>query len=158
VDRSAGTGRLYLDGIARTQTPLGAGDCQHQGPVNVGWFTNSTGFYFKGVLDEVRIENGTRSSNWIWATTTTVVSNATLASYSAVTQQSPALSLSAGASGLQAAWPSSGVGFALYTATNLASPVAWSALTNQPVWTNTQWQINLPGDPSATRFYRLESR
>ena len=158
VDRAAGSGRLYVDGIDRTLTTPVATDFQNQGAVNVGWFTNSTAFYFKGALDEVRIEDGARSSNWIWASSLTVVSNATLASYSTVTQQPPVMSLAAAGNGLQVTWPGSGVGFALYTATNLASPVAWALLTNQPVWTNGQWQINLPVDSSAARFYRLQSR
>jgi hypothetical protein len=158
VDRTAGVGRLYVDGIDRTATTPVATDFQNQGPVNVGWFTNSTGFYFKGVMDEVRIENGTRSSNWLWASTMTVVSNATLTAYSSITQQAPLLTLTFIANALQLAWPGSGVGFNLYSTTNLNPPAPWSVLPNQPVWTNAQWQIILPLDAIPSRFYRLQSK
>jgi hypothetical protein len=158
VDRAAGTGRLYVDGIDRTTATPVATDFQNQGPITAGQFTNNTGFWFKGALDEVRIENGVRSSNWIWAATMTVASNATFASFSTVTQQSPTLTLSAGASGLLASWPGSGVGFTLYSATNLGLPATWSALTNQPVWTNSVWQVYLPVDAAVSRFYRLQAK
>jgi hypothetical protein len=158
IDRSAGTGRLYVDGIDRTTATPVVTDFQNQGPITAGQFTNNTGFWFKGVLDEIRIEDGVRSSNWIWATTITVASNATLSSSSTVTQQSPVLSLTAGGNGLQAAWSPSGVGFALYSATNLNPPVTWSALSNQPVWTNSQWQVSIPADAATSRFYRLQAK
>jgi formylmethanofuran dehydrogenase subunit A len=110
------------------------------------------------VLDEARIESGVCSSNWIWASWATVASNSTLQNYSSVTQQPPALTIGSGVgNGTLLSWPGSGVGFVLYTATNLVPPVAWTLATSQPVLTNTQWQITLPVD-SNTGFFRLQSQ
>jgi hypothetical protein len=55
-------------------------------------------------------------------------------------------------------WPQAGVGFALFTATNLASPEGWGLASNQPTFVNGQWQINLPAATNTVRFYRLKSQ
>jgi hypothetical protein len=159
VDRTGGTARMFVDGVDRTgkssvQTMFG-----NQNLFNIGRFTNGT-FYFKGTIDEARIESGTRSSNWVWASWMTVESNSVFSSYSPVTQQQPVLSIDANAGGLSASWPGSGVGFRLYTASNLVPPVAWSMATNQPFLTNanTQWQITLPSNGGGPVFYRLQGQ
>lgn len=157
VDESAGSARLYVDGADYTQTPTINNAFPNQTGINLGRFTNST-FYFKGLMDEVRIESGKRSSNWVWAAWMNVVSNTTLATYSSITQASPALSIGgAGDGGMLLSWPAMGVGFALYTATNVTSG-AWTLATNQPVLTNNQWQMSLPQDSAAGHYYRLQSK
>jgi len=55
-------------------------------------------------------------------------------------------------------WPGSGVGFKLFTATNLSPPIAWTLATNQPALASNQWQILLPENNGDNRFYRLESQ
>jgi hypothetical protein len=110
-------------------------------------------------MDEVRIEAGTRSSNWVWAAWMNVVSNATLANYTSVTQAVPALSIGgSGDGGTLLTWPASGVGFALYSATNLTAPVVWTLATNQAALSNNQWHITLPQDGGMSRYYRLKSK
>jgi len=85
--------------------------------------------------------------------------NAVFESYSAVTQPPPALGIGVGGNaGILLSWAAAGVGFALYTSTNLAASGAWTLATNQPVFANNQWQIELPADRGETRFYRLESK
>jgi len=158
LNRSAGTAAFYVDGA-----PAGGGsivtDFINDADLNFGRFTNSF-YYFTGMLDEARIQSGVQSSNWIWASYNTIAANSTFENYSAVTQQSPALTLTLNSqpSTLNLLWPANGVGFALYTATNLVAPVAWTPANNQPIFTNNQWQINLPADNSGVRFYRLRSQ
>jgi hypothetical protein len=154
VNEAAGVARLYVDGTDYTQTAAIATDFPNQAGVNLGRLTNSV-YFLTGTLDEARIESGLGSSNWIWASWATVASNSLLENYSAVTQQPPALSIGLGG-GTLLSWPGSGVGFGLYTATNLAPPVVWTPATNQPVLTNDQWQITLPVGKS-TVFFRIES-
>jgi hypothetical protein len=126
--------------------------------LNFGRFTNNA-LYFTGAMDEARIQAGVQSSNSIWASWATVAANSTLENYSAVTQQPPVLTINAGhAGGPSLTWPGSGVGFALYTTTNLAPPVVWTITTNKPVFTNNQWQINLAPDNRGSCFYRLGSQ
>jgi hypothetical protein len=157
VDETAGNARLYVDGTDYTQTSTIDNAFPNQTGINLGRFTNSA-FYFKGMMDEVRIESGKRSSNWVWAAWMNVVSNTTLANYSGIAQPSPALSIGGSNNGgTLLSWPATGVGFALYTATNLVS-ADWTLATNQPVMTNNQWQISLPPDSAPGRYYRLQSK
>lgn len=158
IDENAATAHLYVDGQDCTQSSSIDGSFPNQAGVNLGRFTNST-FFFKGAMDEVRVESGTRDSNWVWAAWMNVVSNTTLENYTGITQATPALSIGQSDSGgTVLTWPSSGVGFTLYTATNLTPPVAWVPSTNQPAFSNNQWQIILPPDQAPSRFYRLQSQ
>lgn len=158
VDQTSGTARLYVDGTDCTQVASVDSAFPSQAGINLGRFTNST-FYFKGAMDEVRIENAERSSNWVWAAWMNVASNTALANYTSVTQATPALSIGDSGTGATVlSWPASGVGFSLYTATNLIPPVTWTLATNAPVMNNNQWQITLPNDGNASRYYRLKSK
>ena len=156
VDRSGGTARMFVDGLDHTVKTTAQTTFPTLATVNLGRFTNGT-FYFKGAMDEVRIESGLRSSNWIWASSMTVASNSSFANYSALARVSPPITIAAGGGGLTLNWPSAGVGFSLYTATNLLLPINWSLATNKPAFISNQWQISLPPDASLARFYRLQS-
>jgi len=57
--------------------------------------------------------------------------------------------------GLAAAWPLNSAAAQLYTTTNLAA--AWSPATNQPVFSNGQWQVLLPMSTNGNRYFRLQS-
>jgi hypothetical protein len=157
VDEAAGNARLYVDGTDYTQASTIDNAFPNQSGINLGRFTNSA-FYFKGMMDEVRIESGKRSSNWVWAAWMNVVSNTSLANYSGIAQAAPALAIGgSGDGGTLLTWPASGVGFALYSATNLVS-ANWMLATNQPVLTNNQWQISLPPETASGHYYRLQSK
>jgi hypothetical protein len=155
VDRAAGSARLFVDGVDATASGAIRTDFANTNDVLLGRFADAN-FGFHGQLDEVRIQAGTNSANWVWASWMTVASNTNLQSYSVVTQQQPLLSLTTGGSGSLLTWPGNGVGFSLYFATNLTPPVAWNLATNKPALVNTQWQISLPTNGS-NLFYRLQS-
>ena len=147
---------MFLDGVSLSSGPInGAFGLTNQ--LNLGAFLNPT-FYWTGDMDEARIQSGLASSNWIWASWQTVAANAGLESYSAVTQQPPLLSIGANGGGLTLSWPGSGVGFALYSATNLAPPIVWTPATNPPALSNGQWQITIPAGSDTARFYRLQAQ
>ncbi len=156
VDRAGGTVAFYVDGV-----PTGGGsivtDFINNADLNFGRFTNNA-LYFTGAMDEARIQSGVQSSNSVWASWATVAANSVLQNYSAVTRQPPVLTISAGdANGAALAWPESGVGFTLYTTTNLAPPVVWTVAINQSVLTSNQWQISLPANGDS-QFFRLKSQ
>lgn len=155
MDRSAGQARLFIDGADVTQSDPLFANFGNTATVNLAQITNG-GFRFKGVMDEARIENVARSSNWVWAAWLNTASNSAFASSSAVIRQQPALSMSADLSVVSLTWPASSVGFQVFSATNLTPPVTWSSLTNQPVLVNAQWSVTVPQDRS-TRFYRLQA-
>ncbi len=158
IDRAAGSARLYLDGADITQSSSVDTSFNNLGLVDFAQITNG-GFHFKGTMDEARIENLARSSNWVWASWMTAATNGPLQSYSAIIPQIPTLAMDGFSGGsLALSWPASGVGYVLLAATNLAAPIAWLPITNLPVWTNNQWQVVLPPDQAANHFYRLQFR
>ncbi|MDE3066326.1 MAG: DUF2341 domain-containing protein [Verrucomicrobiota bacterium] len=158
VDEAAGAARLFVDGADETQSGPALTDFANQSDVNLGRFTNSV-YYFKGALDEARIQSGVQSSNWIWASWATVAANAALETYSAVAREIPALTIGAvGGSGTLLTWPGSGVGFALYSASNLTAPVVWTQATNSPVLADGRWQVDLAANNHGACFYRLKSQ
>jgi hypothetical protein len=148
---------LYVDGTICTATAAIVSDFPNQTGLNLGRITNNA-YYFNGSLDEARIQSGAQSSNWVWASWATVASNSVFESYSAVTEQPPVLNLDADGGGTSLSWVGSGVGFALYTTTNLASTATWSLATNQPLFTNNHWQIPLAAANDGPRFYYLKSQ
>jgi hypothetical protein len=151
---AAGTAQLYVDGTNCTSAANIVTDFPNQTDLNLGRITNNA-YYFNGSLDEARIQSGVQSANWIWANWVTVASNSILASYSAVTQQPPVLTLGGDTS---LSWVGSGLGFALYTTTNLAAPATWSLATNKPLFTNNHWQVALASANNGSRFYRFKSQ
>jgi hypothetical protein len=153
---------LYVDGVNQTVTSNVAPAIVTQAPMYLGAYAPDapSRYFFKGLMDEARIENAARSGDWIWASHATTVSNSTLATYANVVRSQPPLNIQGVAGGpLVFNWPASGVGFGLQTATNLAPPVIWTALTNQPALITTngvkQWQISLTPGTNAMRYYRL---
>jgi hypothetical protein len=160
INRSAATAAFYVDGAPipiATGGPGVVSDFVNNADLNFGRFTNSS-LYFNGAMDEARIYGGIEDSNWVWASWATVASNSVLESYSTVNQELPALSVSIAGGGASFNWAASGVGYALYTATNLTPPVSWEPCASQPVWTNNQWQISLPSGNAGVQFYRLQSQ
>lgn len=76
------TGFLYIDGVYRTQgaaTQIGAAS----GDVEFGRF--ASGYYYVGVMDEVRVSSVSRSSNWVWACWMNMGSNSVFTTYGAAT-------------------------------------------------------------------------
>jgi hypothetical protein len=157
VNETAGTAQLYVDGTNCTATATIDPAFPNQTGVNLGRLTNGS-YYCNGVLDEARIQAGAQSSNWLWATWATVASNPAFESCSAVMQATPDLAINPASGGTSLSWAGSGVGFLLYTATNLSSSAVWTPATNQPLFVNNQWQITLPAATNGARFYRLGSQ
>jgi hypothetical protein len=158
INRTNGTADFFLDGSVIGSSSSVVKTFANNADVNLGRFTNSN-FYFKGMLDEARIEAGARSSNWVWANWMAVASNATFSSYSPIARQLPALSVAQNGGTVRFVWPASGVGFSLYVATNLIPPVIWSLATNQPVYLNSQWQVSLATNSAMGRaFFRLQGQ
>jgi hypothetical protein len=163
INRSNGGLAFYVDG---NPAPIVSGgtaptDFINNADLNFGRFTNSS-LYFNGTMDEARIHSGVDDSNWVWASWSTTAANSTFENYSAVTRVLPELTIGTSGNGNGGStflvWPSSGVGYELYTTTNLNPPVVWTPVTNQPLLTNNQWQISLPPNNSNVRFYRIQSQ
>lgn len=154
VDRAAGDAHLYVDGIDCTQNSAVRSDFAVDTALNLGRFTDGS-FYFKGSLDEARIEPGARSSNWLYASYATSTAKAALASCSTVEHVAPVLTVDYG-NPLTLSWPANGVGFVLYTATNLLRPVVWSPAANVPSLLNREWQVELTSNTLPAKFFRLQ--
>jgi len=157
VNRTAGTAQFYKDGVW-LQSGTVITDFANQADVNLGRFTNAD-FYFNGTMDEARIASGVQSSNWVWADWMMVASNTALVNYSAISRQTPVLSIAgSAATGLTLTWPTPGVGYALYMSTNLTPPFVWTPATNQPVLVNSQWEVVLEPGTNSPGFYHLQSQ
>ena len=80
--------RLYVDGLpAATDTSPGNADTQ----ISSVYFGSEwgTASYFKGSLDELRLSNQKRSSNWVWAIYQNIASNSAFLGYTAITNLLP---------------------------------------------------------------------
>jgi len=76
--------------------------------------------------------------------------------FSTAFQQIPQLSISYEGGELKLSWPAGSPGWGLYTAINVGVLSVWTVVTNQPELLNGQWQMTLPLDGEAMRFYRLQ--
>jgi hypothetical protein len=151
--------RLYVDGLlAATDGTPGLAST----PVAPVLFGNEDGTarYHKGLLDEMRISNVPRSSNWVWADYQNIASNSAFSSISAVSggvtnpPAAPTFDSFALVGGLPTFTIGGSPGY-VYTVQGSTNLTAWTDLlvTNPPVlpfsWT----------DGSATnfshRFYRV---
>ena len=165
VDQTAGTASLYVDGVDQTAASGLQPGFDLSLPVNLGRFSTNSGtpYYFRGLMDEARIENAARSPDWILASYITSATNSSLTTYANVLRNQPKLGIQISATGqgnnLVCNWPASGIGFTLQAANNLTPPVSWMALTNHPVLitTNgvTQWQVSLAPGTNSMRYYRI---
>ena len=70
--------------------------------------------------------------------------------------QRPTLEIAAGPKAVQLRWLGYAGGLDLYSATNLASPVAWERIGTPSVLSNGFYTISLPIIPSSSCFYRLQ--
>ena len=72
----------------------------------------------------------------------------------------PSPSLTAGSSNgqLQLGWPGWAAGYSLYTATNLAPPVLWMPVTDEPALSNDVWRATVPLGTDGQRFFRLQTQ
>jgi hypothetical protein len=69
----------------------------------------------------------------------------------------PELNIASAPDAINVSWPLRSAPFALYHATNLASPVTWTIATNQPVLSNGTRAVLLPVNGAETGFYRLSA-
>jgi len=155
VDKATASVRLFVDGLDQTQSGVAQPDFNSNADLNFGRFIDGS-FYFKGLMDEVRLADGATSPAELWVDWMTVSQNATLSSYANVALQPVLLSLSGIAGNQIVGWAAFGVGGALFSATNLAPPVLWTRETNLPSLIMGQWQIQLPNETNGTRFFRIE--
>ena len=150
------TGRLYVDGVDRTQSSSVYSAFATINDLQLGEMLNGSS-RFHGTMDEARLETQARSSNWVWASYLAVASNATFATRSTIIRQAPPLSITTTVAGLLLAWAGSSIGFSLYSATNLTPPVLWDRLTNSSALINGEWQALVATNNARTRFFRLQS-
>ena len=77
--------RLYLDGVFKTNVVKAGTIPDSTATMYLGAQVDSgPGLYFKGALDEIRIDGVTRSSNWVWACWFNQASNAAFVTYGMV--------------------------------------------------------------------------
>lgn len=155
VNRAGGTARLFVDGMDQTTGGNIRNDFSTPATVDLGRFASGYYYYFNGDMDEVRIESGVCSSNWVWASWMTVASNATFATYSVVNPQ-PTLAVSPTESGVRLSWPAGLGTFNLVSTTDLTGTNAWLPVATPPAFSNGLYSVEVPVSGSA-EFFKLKS-
>jgi hypothetical protein len=122
-----------------------------------GYHTGDLTYDFGGSLDEVRISNVARTSNWIWAEYMTMAANPLFTSYGAVTPYTaPAfpveLTISGNGNGVIISWPANIAGNAmLQTSPDL---MTWTNSTAPVLVSGSQKMVAITPESQA-QFYRL---
>ena len=156
IDQLAGVARLlHVDGIDRTVSSSVQNDFGNQKELDLGRFIDNA-FFFKGVLDEVRIEKGFRSPDWVKASWLSSVPMPPLPLPAPVNAR-PALSVSQTSTQAVISGFANAGYFELYETTNLAPPAVWIPVTNDTTYVTGQWQVIIPVDlTDSARFFRLQ--
>jgi hypothetical protein len=92
VDRADSIANLYVDGalaVSASSLSLVRNDFATNQSVQLGEFIGGS-LPYTGVIDEARIQSGTNSANWVWASYMTVQQNSSLENYSAIASTAPA--------------------------------------------------------------------
>ncbi len=80
-----------------------------------------------------------------------------LKGFATIPTQTP-LQVNRAGNSIALSWPADATWLQLVASTNLIPPVLWFRPTNQPVWSNGQWFLQLPVDPNSNQFFRLQSQ
>jgi hypothetical protein len=142
---------VYVDGSDVTDQPDLQADFANTALLQLGRFTNS-GFFFRGTLDEARVETAARSADWVRATWQNMSPGSGFQSYSLIDRLSPVLRVALNPAGLALTWPASGVGLSLYSATNLAPPISWTLVPQIPALIGSSFVVRVPIDATAHYF------
>jgi hypothetical protein len=156
VDRTVASARLYIDGVDQTQSSSLQPDFRDGADLVLGRFADGS-FSFNGTIDEIRIRNGASMADWIAADWAAGIQSLALVQYDDVTLNPLRLSLAWTGSNAVVHWAASGVGFVLYSATNLALPVSWLRVTNLTTLVAEGWEMFLPPLTNGARILRLQS-
>ncbi|HWI57844.1 MAG TPA: DUF2341 domain-containing protein, partial [Bacillota bacterium] len=101
---SSGTARLYVDGVDVTGSSSIRNDFPTSNDVSLGHF-NDGAYPFNGQLDEVRIQSGTNSASYIWASYMTVAQNATFQNYAPISSSAVTITCRVLNGNLVLSWP-----------------------------------------------------
>ena len=83
VNRTNGTVNFYVDGAAVGSSSSVVKDFTTLGDLELARFTDAN-FGLHGAMDEARIQQGTSSDNWLWASYMTVAANSQFETYTGV--------------------------------------------------------------------------
>jgi hypothetical protein len=144
VDRAAGSARLFVDGVDATASGAIRTDFANTNDVLLGRFADAN-FGFHGQLDEVRIQAGTNSANWVWASYMTAAANSTFENYATVVSSAVTITYQVSGGNLLLTW-SQGT---LQSASQVSGPYA-----DIPGATSG-YSVPLSG---AGKFYRVKVR
>ncbi len=165
IDREAPTAHLFVDG-----TPVAASgsvqfDFGTNNDVNLGHLVGGA-FPINGLMDEARIQSGTNSANWVWASWMTVAQTTNLESYSMITStvtNAPMavtinVKFTAGNVTMSGAGGSAGATYYVIGSTNLALPLSqWTVLSTNTFDGSGNFNVSLPVDTTKrTQFLRIK--
>ena len=156
VMAGAGSGnfRLFLNGT-NVATGTGATPCDNS---DLNLAREYNGRYLNARMDEVRISNVARSTNWLWATYLNIASNTFFSSAGTVTSVGVLgtnITLNTTGNSLMLSWPADHVGWRLQVQTNTLAQGLGSNWTDVPNATTTN-HLTMPiGLTNGAVFYRM---
>jgi hypothetical protein len=165
IDRTDSVANLYVDGVAVAASGSMRNDFGTTNDVNLGQLITG-GFPFNGLIDEARIQAGTNSPDWVWASWMTVAQNTSLASYSTIvttvtnppTQVTISVKFAAGSLNLSGTGGSAGATYYVIGSTNLTLPMAqWTVLSTNSFDGSGNFNVNMPVVATKpTEFLRIK--
>ena len=163
INRAAGLGQLYVDGVAQTDSGSMRNDFGTNSDINLGQLLNG-GFPFNGGIDEARIQSGTNSASWLWASWMTVAQNSSLESYSTVASTAPAgpvavkVQFTSGNLNLSGSGGTAGAPYYVIGSTNLLTPMSqWTPVSTNMFDSNGNFNVNVPVNVAMpTLFLRIK--
>jgi hypothetical protein len=141
INRTNGTVVFYLDGASVLSSTVEP-NFPSLADLHLGRFEDAN-FYMHGTMDEARIQEGVASPNWVWADYMTVAQNASLQSYSAISNSLVTLNYEVLNGKLVLSWPNG---------TLLQAP----ALTGP--WTTNSVSSPVTNTMTGREFYRVKVR
>jgi hypothetical protein len=163
INRAAGVGQLYVDGVAMADTGSMRNDFGTNSDINLGQLLTGS-FPFNGAIDEARIQSGTNSASWLWASWMTVAQNSGLESYSTVASTAPAgpvavkVQYTSGNLNLSGAGGTAGAPYYVIGSTNLLTPMSqWTPVSTNMFDSNGNFNVNVPVNVAMpTLFLRIK--
>lgn len=104
VDLNAGSVLFFMDGANVPGNTVAVPTLANDVDLFLGAFTNNA-LYMHGAIDEARVQKGTNSVNWAWASYMTVAQNSTFENYTGLSSSAVVLSGQVSGQALTLSWP-----------------------------------------------------
>jgi hypothetical protein len=158
VDRLNATVQFSVDGVSVPQASGSvAAGFTNIADLRLGMFTDNN-FGFHGTMDEARIQAGTNSINWVWASYMTVAANSSFQRYNATLNIAPTLNVHLyGNKLVLSGYGLPGTNYNMLAGTNVTQPQAtWTHIASGTFAADGSYSVtNTLNGTQPRQFYRV---